>query len=393
MDIFGIGSAIGGVANGIGSIISGNRANKANLKINQMNNDFNREEAQKARNFQVEQWERENAYNTPANQRKRLQEGGYNPYFDAGVNAGSASGVSSTTAATSASAAPQQPVNVDFASPIASLAQAAKMLSEKKNTDIQTMNYTDLVNSQIWKNIGSTDWRNVSPEARKYNIAMGATAAQLQMNSLKQSWSNQVYEGALMRSQIGINLLDAKAKSILNKHLDAQQLADLNLKAATYELRVQEGQMKPQELRESVAREAYYSAAAAGKRIDNRIAGELADSVINAQRAANIYGYNYTVGRNKFVGREVEEDVMSHTWQKKLTGKMLNAAGFDEKMRGWREAINSANMLLRGAGSVVGMREDYLNGKYYRGRPYTSDFDEYTSKDKHGNTERNRRYR
>jgi hypothetical protein len=224
-------------------------------------------------------------------------------------------------------------------------------------------------------------------------MAMGATAAQLQMNSLKQNWSNQVYEGALMRSQIGINLLDAKAKGILNKHLDAQQLADLNLKAATYELRVQEGQMKPQELRESIAREAYYSAAAAGKRIDNRIAGELADSVIKAQRAANIYGYNYNVGRNKFVGREVEEDVKTHTWQNALTGKMLNAAGFDEKMRGWREAINSANMLLRGAGSVVGMREDYLNGKYYRGRPYTSDFDEYTHTDKHGNTERNRRYR
>lgn len=391
--MFGIGAAIGGIAQGIGSAISANKTNKANLKINQMNNDFNREEAQKARNFQVEQWERENAYNTPANQRKRLQEGGYNPYFDAGVNAGSAAGVSSTTAATAATAAPQQPANFDFASPIASLAQASKMMAEKKNTDMQTMNYTDLVNSQIWKNIGSTDWRNASPEARKYNMAMGATAAQLQMNSLKQNWSNQVYEGALMRSQIGINLLDAKAKGILNKHLDAQQLADLNLKAATYELRVQEGQMKPQELRESIAREAYYSAAAAGKRIDNRIAGELADSVIKAQRAANIYGYNYNVGRNKFVGREVEEDVKTHTWQNALTGKMLNAAGFDEKMRGWREAINSANMLLRGAGSVVGMREDYLNGKYYRGRPYTSDFDEYTHTDKHGNTERNRRYR
>lgn len=391
--MFGIGAAIGGIAQGIGSAISANKTNKANLKINQMNNDFNREEAQKARNFQVEQWERENAYNTPANQRKRLQEAGYNPYFDAGVNAGSAAGASSTTAATAAAANPQQPINFDFASPIASLSQAFKMLSEKKNTDMQTMNYTDLVNSQIWKNIGSTDWRNASPEARKYNIAMGATAAQLQMNSLKQNWSNQVYEGALMRSQIGINLLDAKARSILNKHLDAQQLADLNLKAATYELHVLEGQMKPQELRESIAREAYYAASAAGKRIDNRVAGELADSVIKAQRAANIYGYNYNVGRNQFVRREVEEDVKTHTWQNALTGKMLNAAGFDEKMRGWREAINSANMLLRGAGSVVGMREDYLNGRYHRGRPYTSDFDEYTYKDEYGTTERNRRYR
>jgi hypothetical protein len=46
--MFGIGAAIGGIAQGIGSAISANKTNKANLKINQMNNDFNREEAQKA---------------------------------------------------------------------------------------------------------------------------------------------------------------------------------------------------------------------------------------------------------------------------------------------------------------------------------------------------------
>ena len=90
-----IGAAIGGIAQTIGSAISANKTNKTNLKIAQMNNDFNREEAQKARNFQVEQWERENAYNTPANQRKRLQDAGYNPYFDASVNAQKSSGISS----------------------------------------------------------------------------------------------------------------------------------------------------------------------------------------------------------------------------------------------------------------------------------------------------------
>ena len=61
----------GGLFGGIGSVISGaigdkttSDTNKTNLKINQMNNDFNAREAQKARDFQLDMWNRENEYNT-----------------------------------------------------------------------------------------------------------------------------------------------------------------------------------------------------------------------------------------------------------------------------------------------------------------------------------------
>lgn len=365
MDLFGIGSAVGGIANGIGSVISGKAANRANLKINQMNNDFNREEAQKARDFQLDMWNRENEYNSPAAQRARFEAAGYNPYMS-NVDAGSATGVSGTDAASAAGPIAAQPVNVDFASPIQALAQASKFMSEKNHTDIQTLNYTDLVNSEIWKNIGATDWRNASPEARKYNLAIGATAANLQMKQLHQNWTNSVYAGILTRSQIGLNLLDAQAKSILNKHLDAQQLADLNLKAATYELEVKRGAMTEAEYRESVAREVYYSALANGQRISNRVASQTADSIIKSMNMSNVYDYNYAYHRNRYSQREALEDVEVHTWENRLTEKLLNKADFDERLRPWREAIDSANKIIRGVGNTVGTIESVKNGRSLR---------------------------
>ena len=59
------------------------------------------------------------------------------------------------------------------------------MMSEKKQTDIENLNMTDLLRSQIWQNLGATDWRNASPEARAYNLSQGRTAAELGMASLE----------------------------------------------------------------------------------------------------------------------------------------------------------------------------------------------------------------
>ena len=58
-----------------------------------MNNDFNAREAQKARDFQLDMWNRENEYNKASSQRKRLEDAGYNPYMS-DAQAGTATGMS-----------------------------------------------------------------------------------------------------------------------------------------------------------------------------------------------------------------------------------------------------------------------------------------------------------
>lgn len=83
-DLLGIGSAIGGIGGGAFSLIGAKYAadkaleatketNAANLKLAKFQNDWN-----------IAQWNRQNAYNTPAAQRARYEEAGINPYFALG---------------------------------------------------------------------------------------------------------------------------------------------------------------------------------------------------------------------------------------------------------------------------------------------------------------------
>ena len=51
---------VGPIASAVGGAVSTNKTNKNNMAINQMNNDFNAAEAQKARDFQLDMWNREN---------------------------------------------------------------------------------------------------------------------------------------------------------------------------------------------------------------------------------------------------------------------------------------------------------------------------------------------
>ena len=93
---------VGQVASSIGNAISTNKTNKTNMAINQMNNEFNAAEAEKARQFQLEMWNRTNEYNSPSAARQRRSEAGYNPYLGF-EDSGTASSAGSTAPASAAS--------------------------------------------------------------------------------------------------------------------------------------------------------------------------------------------------------------------------------------------------------------------------------------------------
>lgn len=388
-----------GLFGGIGSVISGaigskttSDTNKTNLKINQMNNDFNAREAQKARDFQLDMWDRENQYNSASSQRKRLEEAGYNPYMS-DAQAGTASGMSGTSAASAAGAAPQIPYTPDFQSVGVNLASALKMMSEKKQTDIENLNMSDLLRSQIWQNIGATDWRNASPEARSYNLSQGRKAAELGMASLEENLSNQRWSNNLLVANIANSLLDAEAKSIMNKYLDENQQADLNIKAANYEYLIMSGQMKRQEVNNLIAEEILTYAKANGQKISNRIAEETADELIKATNNTNMYFGGYYGSRSNYSAQDAFHDSSILRSNAGSAAEGFKQSRFDTKLQPWREAVNSAGMIFNGIGSGLDSYTNYQNGLYNRGRPYFMDYDEYYDDNNGKSSVRSKRYR
>lgn len=372
-----------GLFGGIGSVVSGvvgaksvSDTNKANLKINQMNNDFNAREAQKARDFQLDMWNKENEYNSAFSQRKRLENAGYNPYMS-DAQAGTAAGMSGTSAATAAGAAPQVSYTPDFQSVGVNLASALKMMSEKKQTDIENLNMSDLLRSQIWQNIGATDWRNASPEARAYNLSQGRRAAELGMASLEENLSNQRWSNNLLVANIANSLLDADTKTILNKYLDQQQQAELNIKAANYEYLVMSGQVKRQEINNLIAEEIETYARANGYNLQNRILRETSDGVIRATNNTNFYFGSYFHSRAFNAGADAFHDSSILRSRAGSAAEGYKQSAFDTKMQPWREALNSTNMIFNGIGSGLDSYTNFMNGRYNRGRPYFMDYDEY----------------
>lgn len=363
-----------GLFGGLGSVVSGAigakttaDANKTNLKINQMNNDFNAREAQKARDFQLDMWNKENEYNKASSQRKRLEEAGYNPYMS-DAQAGTAAGMSGTSAATAAGAASQIPYAPDFQSVGVNLASALKMMSEKKQTDIENLNMSDLLRSQIWLNIGATDWRNASPEARAYNLSQGRRAAELGMASLEENLSNQRWSNNLLVANIANSLLDADAKTILNKYLDQNQQAELNIKAAHYEYLVLSGQMKLQEMNNLIADEILTYAKVRDLNISNHIAAKTAGGLIRAINNTNFYFGSYYHSRAFNAGADAFHDSSILRSSAGSAAEGYKQSAFDTKIQPWRETLNSTNMIFNGVGSGLDIYSRYRNGGTYFGR-------------------------
>lgn len=364
----------GGLFGGLGTVISGAigakttaDTNKTNLKINQMNNDFNAREAQKARDFQLDMWNRENEYNSASSQRKRLEEAGRNPYMS-DAQAGMATGMSGTSSASAAGAASQIPYTPDFQSVGVNLASALKMMSEKKQTDIENLNMSDLLRSQIWQNLGATDWRNASPEARAYNLSQGRKAAELGMASLEENLSNQRWSNNLLVANISNSLLDAESKTILNKYLDEQQLAELNIKAANYEYLVMSGQVKRQEVNNLIAEEVETYARANGYKLQNYITRKTASGIIRATNNTNFYFGSYYHSRAFNAGADAFHDSSILRSHAGIAAEEHKQSAFDTKLQPWRAALNSTNMLFNGLGSGLDTYTRYENGRTWRSR-------------------------
>lgn len=144
---------------GIFGMASQNATNKANIQMMREQNEFNRQEAEKARDFQVDMWNKSNDYNTPAQQMQRLTEAGLNPnlVYGNGTSDMTAAAVPSTNMARASSTPTLQNPSVaamNIAQALASIKvqnqQAENMEQQNKNLAEDTR--SKRINNDILEN-------------------------------------------------------------------------------------------------------------------------------------------------------------------------------------------------------------------------------------------------
>lgn len=186
--------------------------NKANLDLAKYQNDWN-----------VAQWNRQNAYNTPAAQRQRYEEAGINPYFALGnIQSGNAEGLMSADMANqqpvvsglqgqsgqilgnSISDAAQSGVNAYFGSKIQQ--EQAKALQIENTFNLQSLR--DRVNSLHYDSEAKRMANYV------YNNSM-ESLINIQKNEARMSYTR---EATLRLQQVGTSY-DLAAKIFTNKHI------------------------------------------------------------------------------------------------------------------------------------------------------------------------------
>lgn len=279
---------------------STDRTNKANLAIARETNAYNYLLAAKQNDWNVEQWNRENAYNTPSAQRQRLLDAGLNPnlMLDGG-DAGNARGLDSANYANAQPTTMQNPAQEKLGllqsiqgvlhSANETAMQYAKQRSEIANLDSQT-NAQNIQNSYLRafldKNLEklghdttTSKWMSKNSEEsyaktwleNNYMLNYGFKQGRLQNNLTAQTISNLMTEQAFTSERS--NLLQKEYQwfddRVLMDLYEASTRASLN--GANEYYAMQQAYKASEETR--------------GIKLDNDMKDKLFDDVYKASRA------------------------------------------------------------------------------------------------------------
>lgn len=289
------------------------RSIKAAKEINQINNEFNASEALKNRDFQtsereasqqwnLDQWNRENAYNDPSAQRARMEAAGFNPYnMNIDPGSGSTSGAQSSPGSGSPAAAshtPSLPAYTGYASDFQNIASGIAQIGSAVASGIDarlTSTYgDDLMKADIMSKIGGhSEWLTDVYKFGRQNEAPNLLGIDLRKKRLENLSTETNIKVAL--AQGALLGLQAGGQRIINKFMPAQQQAEFFLKTANAFAQYKAGKLSEAQVKTQIKQQALLEAQAVGQKLNNRLAERLADYQFKAMAAeyrANAAYYN-----------------------------------------------------------------------------------------------------
>lgn len=306
-----VGSIGSSIISGIGSLFGQNRYNKTQLKIAretnamqerqaQMNRDWQTSEREAQNAWSLDQWNRENAYNSASAQVERFNEAGINPAL--AMTNGASAGTASSLQSAAPGSAPSMP---GFVTPQLSnegttqamnaignmamqVAQILNLSSGTKKNDVES----DVLGLQKPLLQYQTEGQRLSNRAKHYEIEALDLANRFNFETMKDRQQQIKLQNDLLSTQAIVMELDADAKRVLNSFLPAQEQAGLILKlrqAAEVETKIwRMKQMTPHEIgllvakkKREIAETLYTNAKTAGQEISNEVAQATAGNIVN----------------------------------------------------------------------------------------------------------------
>lgn len=286
---FGLDPLIGtGIATGVGSLIGNifgtKSSNSQNMKINRMNNEFNAREAEKARQYQTEMWNKTNEWNSPKNVRKRLENAGYNPYLGLdSSNVGTAQSAGSSSPASAAPPIQNNPIQFDGLQNALSTAIQMSNSTKVSNAEVSNLQgQKTLSDARAADTLSNIDWYKLTPEYRAWLQITGMSRAQLSYDTDQQNLENMRWVNKIQRAQRTEILLSNETRRTINKYLDDSQALQLNLLANQAFQAFAAGRLSLQQCKTEVTEQLLNMAKAEGQNISNKVASETSDQLIGA---------------------------------------------------------------------------------------------------------------
>lgn len=298
-----IGALMGSALVGAGASLVGNLlgsksqsdANKTNMQIAQMNNDFNERMMQKQMDYNTEMWNKQNAYNAPAAQVQRLRNAGLNPSLMMGQGqtgtAASAGGVTSA----SANHAEVRPYIPDFSGIgqaaqqyVALELQKSRVQSENALTDAQTRQMyieNQYKASQLLADIASksaatkntqakTTYQHIENSMRKQMLGAEYELTMRQQQSVEQQTRNMMLQSLMLSKELAV--------------FDERTRLQLSTMSADVLVKLAQKRLTDEQARHEISKALSTFEDVRGKRISNSVANRTADYLV--QKARNSMG-------------------------------------------------------------------------------------------------------
>lgn len=350
-----IASSAANLTDNIFGMVNQNHQNKVDLRLMREQNAFNAQQAQIQRDWQERMWGMNNSYNSPSAMISR----GLNPFIQgSAAMAGSKSPASGGAAASAAPVPSLQAYKPNFSGVFQSLASLAQAKAseaaagESGSRSRQTDTVTPLL-SDYYR--GLTNWKNLAVGSSGYwNKETGRISAALDQSTEAQNLKNAQFAERISAAQEAQILLNSDAQRVINKYMDQNQQADLFIKAQTLANLQSQGVLTQKQIQTEIQRAILVSAEASGKKIDNRVASDTADSLIKAANASRELQYRDSVYDYKNVKLRKHTEYKTSMAQQKAAEYGAELARKQGRTHYWESVARGLGSVASGAGNVIG---------------------------------------